>query len=66
VYTRYNKRYLNWFDPFTETPKECPQGTTCNQADGFNWQKGPNFGKAVQPTDYQTPHTFLVNVGLRF
>jgi hypothetical protein len=66
LYTRYNKRYLNWFDPFTETPKECPQGTTCNQADGYNWQKGPNFGKAVQPTDYQTPRTFLVNVGLRF
>ena len=66
VYTRYNRRYLNWFDPFTETPKECPQGTTCNQADGYNWQKGPNFGKAVQPTDYQTPRTYLVNVGLRF
>jgi hypothetical protein len=66
AYTRYNKRYLNWFDPFTESPRECPQGTTCNQADGYNWQKGPNFGKAVQPTDYQTPRTFLVNIGLRF
>jgi outer membrane receptor protein involved in Fe transport len=66
VYTRYNKKYLNWFDPFTETPTECPQGTTCNPADGYNWQKGPNFGKAVQPTDYQTPRTFLVNVGLCF
>jgi len=66
VYTRYNKKYLNWFDPFTETPKECPQGTTCNLADGYNWQKGPDFGKAVVPTDYQTPRTFLLNVGLRF
>ncbi len=66
VYTRYNRKYLNWFDPFTQTPKECPQGTTCNLADGYNWQKGPDFGKAVQPTDYQTPRTFLVNVGLRF
>ena len=66
VFTRYNKRYLNWFDPFTEIPTECPQGTTCSQADGYNWQKGPSFGKAVQPTDYQTPRTFTVNVGVRF
>ena len=66
VYTRYNRKYLNWFDPFTQTPKECPQGTTCNPADGYNWQKGPDFGKAVQPTGYQTPRSFLVNVGLRF
>ena len=66
VFTRYNKGYLNWFDPFTQTPKECPQGTTCNLADGYNWQKGPNFGKAVQPTDYQTPRTFTVNLGVRF
>lgn len=66
VYTRYNKRYLAWFDPFTETPKECPQATTCSLADGYNWQKGPNFGKAVRPTDYQASRTFLVNVGVRF
>ena len=66
VYTRHEQNYLNWFDPFTETPKECPQGTTCKQADGYNWQKGPDFGKAVQPTDYQTPRTFMVNVGVRF
>ena len=66
VYTRNNQKYLNWFDPFTQTPKECPQNTTCNPADGYNWQKGPAFGKAMQPTDYQTPRTFLVNVGLRF
>jgi hypothetical protein len=66
VYTRYNRGYLNWFNPFIETPTECPQGTTCSLADGYNWQKGPNFGKAIQPTDYQTPRTFLVNLGLRF
>ena len=54
------------FDPFNDTPKECPQGTTCNLADGYNWQKGPDFGKALQPTDYQTPRTFLLNVGVRF
>jgi hypothetical protein len=66
TYTAYNKEYLNWFDPFTETPKECPQATTCNPADGYNWQKGPDFGKAVLPTDYQTPRTFMLNVGVRF
>ncbi|MBZ5590521.1 MAG: TonB-dependent receptor, partial [Acidobacteriia bacterium] len=54
------------FNPFTDKPKECPQRTTCNLADGYNWQKGPDFGKAVQPTDYQAPRTFLLNVGVRF
>jgi hypothetical protein len=56
------------FDPFTTKPIECPQGDSRAQcaAMGANWQKGPNFGKAVQPTDYQTPRTFLVNVGVRF
>jgi len=66
VYTAYNRDYLNWFNPFTESPRECPQGTTCNPADGYNWQKGPDFGKAVVPADYQTPRTFMLNVGLRF
>jgi outer membrane receptor protein involved in Fe transport len=54
------------FNPFTDKPKECPQGTTCNFADGYNWQKSPDFGKPLLPSDYQTPRTFLVNVGLRF
>jgi outer membrane receptor protein involved in Fe transport len=66
AYTRYNKKYLAWFDPFTQTPKECPQNTTCNLADGYNWQKGPNFGKAVLPVNYQTPRSFLLNAGMRF
>ena len=54
------------FNPFTDTPRECPQGTTSNLADGYNWQKSPDFGKPMLPSDYQTPRTFLVNVGLRF
>ena len=57
---------LALFNPFKDTPRECPQGTTCNPADGYHWQKGPDFGKAVQPTDYQAPRTFVVNVGVRF
>jgi hypothetical protein len=62
----HQPKNLARFNPFTETPKECPQGTTCNPADGYNWQKGPDFGKPVSPTDYQTPRTFLLNLGVRF
>ncbi len=43
------------FNPFTDKPVE-----------GVNWQKGPNFGKAVNPFGYQTPRTFRVSFGLRF
>jgi Carboxypeptidase regulatory-like domain len=62
----HQPEHLAAFNPFTDKPKECPQGTTCNLADAYNWQKGPYFGKAVSPTDYQTPRTFLLNVGVRF
>ncbi|PYQ60184.1 MAG: hypothetical protein DMF53_17540, partial [Acidobacteria bacterium] len=43
------------FNPFTEKPVE-----------GVNWQKGPNFGKAVNQFGFQQPRTFLVSFGLRF
>jgi hypothetical protein len=43
------------FNPFTEKPVE-----------GVNWQKGKNFGKAVNPLGYQTPRTFRIGFGLRF
>jgi hypothetical protein len=43
------------FNPFTERPVE-----------GVNWQKGPNFGKGINPLAYQTPRTFRFSVGLRF
>ena len=67
VLTAFHKpKNLARFNPFAETPKECPQGTTCNLAEGYSWQKGPDFGKPVSPTDYQTPRTFLLNVGVRF
>jgi len=58
----------NRFNPFTDTPKECPQGTTtagCN-AGGYNWQKNASFGKATGATSYQLPLTYRVSVGLRF
>jgi hypothetical protein len=43
------------FNPFTQTPVE-----------GVNWQRGPNFGKAINPFGYQTPRTFRFTAGVRF
>jgi outer membrane receptor for ferrienterochelin and colicin len=43
------------FNPFTTTPVE-----------GVNWQKGPNFGKAINPFGFQSPRTYRVGLGLRF
>jgi outer membrane receptor protein involved in Fe transport len=43
------------FNPFTQTPVE-----------GVNWQRGKNFGKAINPFGYQTPRTFRFTVGVRF
>jgi hypothetical protein len=59
---------LKPFNPFTETPVECPQGAAASecQAMGANFQRGPNFGKAATEDDYQTPRTFRFSVGLRF
>jgi hypothetical protein len=56
------------FNPFTDTPVECPQGASAAecQAMGANFQRGPNFGKPNSENDYQTPRTFRVSVGLRF
>jgi hypothetical protein len=62
------------FNPFTDTPIECPQGAAATQckAMGANWQKGKNFGKAVNGTtfssqgDYQLPRTFLISAGAKF
>jgi hypothetical protein len=63
------------FNPFTDTPIECPQGAdaaTCSSM-GANWQKGPSFGKAVTPTTatnalghLQLPRTYVVSLGIRF
>jgi len=52
------------FNPFTETPQECPQGQS--NCAGYHWQKGPNFGKPTTAGSYQTPRTFLVSLGVRF
>ena len=61
-------RGLSDFNPFTDTPIECPQGDTPAQCSalGANWQKGPNFGVATVPGSYQTPRTYRVSLGLKF
>jgi hypothetical protein len=71
--TNYNSG-LRPFNPFTDTPKECPQGSTGQQCweMGANWQKGPNFGKAASQSAFQTPdralapRTYRMAVGFRF
>ena len=71
--TNYNSG-LRPFNPFTDTPKECPQGTSAQQCweMGANWQKGLNFGKPNSQGALQTPdralapRTYRMSVGLRF
>ena len=69
VYTSRNAgRGLVAFNPFTGTPKECPQASTAAEcsAMGANWKKAPTFGKPNTPADYQTPRTFVLSLGVRF
>ena len=46
---------LQPFNPFTTKPIE-----------GVHYIKGPNFGKPTTESDYQSPRTYRVSVGLRF
>jgi outer membrane receptor protein involved in Fe transport len=69
VYTSRNSgQGLSNFNPFATEPIECPQANTAAQctAMGANWKKSPTFGKPVSYTDYQTPRTFTLSVGVRF
>jgi len=73
-------RILKGFNPFTDTPIECPQGAPSAQCTsmGANFQKGSNFGHPRQPTtsaganllapngDFQLPRTYLFSLGARF
>ncbi len=56
------------FNPFTDTPIECPQGAPASQCSsmGAHWQKGPDFGKPTGPGSYQEPRNYRFSVGLRF
>lgn len=59
---------LKAFNPFTETPIECPQGQTAAQckALGAHWQKSATFGQAINKDGYQSPRTYRFALGLRF
>ena len=65
---------LRPFNPFTDTPIECPQGAPALQCwnMGAHWQKGPNFGKAASQDAFQVadrslaPRTYRLAIGFRF
>lgn len=59
---------FNSFNPFTETPRECPQGTASSvcAAQGYHWRKNASFGQATGAASYQLPFTYRASVGLRF
>ncbi len=59
---------FNAFNPFTETPRECPQGTASSvcAAQGYHWRKNATFGEATGAASYQLPFTYRASVGLRF
>lgn len=46
---------LTAFDPFTTKPTE-----------GVNWEKGPNFGKAVNRNAWTSPRQVRLTFGVRF
>jgi hypothetical protein len=56
------------FNPFTDTPVECPQGRAAAecQAMGAHFQRGTNFGEPNSEGDFQLARTFRISVGLRF
>ena len=56
------------FNPYTDTPKECPQNATAAEctALGAHYQLGPSFGQAASKDGYQAPRTYRVAFGLRF
>ena len=61
-------RGLVAFNPFTQTPIECPQSATAAEctAMGAHWQKGPQFGQPTTEGSYQQVRTLRFSVGMRF
>ncbi|MCG3194992.1 MAG: hypothetical protein DIJKHBIC_04260 [Thermoanaerobaculia bacterium] len=59
---------LKRFNPFTETPIECPQTASAAECRtlGANWKKGSNFGKPTASGSYQIPRQWYVTMGVRF
>jgi outer membrane receptor for ferrienterochelin and colicin len=56
------------FNPFTDSPVECPQGSAASACSGMgaHWQKGVNFGKPVGVASYQIPREYRFTMGIRF
>jgi outer membrane receptor protein involved in Fe transport len=76
VRTSQNTAGFANFNPFTQSPIECPRGadiaTVCTPMKA-NYQLGPLFGQAVgtattfsQNGNYQLPRTYLYAIGARF
>ena len=68
----YIREISKRFNPFTETPVECPQGAsaaTCKSL-GANFQKSASFGNPTSGSSsapsFQAPRTYLVTFGARF
>jgi len=68
VLTEYDEDYLALFNPWTETPIECPQGAAPSVCEdmGAHWQLGELFGLPEFESDYQRPRTYVLMLGLRF
>ncbi len=70
VFTRRtsSSRGLKPFNPFTETPVECPADANKDTCAGMNanWQKVTTFGQAIGVSSYQAARTYFFTTGLRF
>ncbi len=68
VLTEDDEDWLALFNPWTETPIECPQGAAPEVCEdmGAHWQLGENFGEPESESDYQRPRTYRFTIGLRF
>jgi outer membrane receptor for ferrienterochelin and colicin len=68
VNTAFQSSAFATFNPFTDTPIECPQGTALAQctAMGAHFQKSSTFGQGTNPTDYQLARTYRLSLGFRF
>ncbi|MFP5245852.1 MAG: hypothetical protein ACLGH0_04085 [Thermoanaerobaculia bacterium] len=69
VRTSRNDRNLVPFNPWTDTPIECPRGvsTASPECKGkANYALHAQFGMPNVRDNYQTPRTFRVSVGFRF
>jgi hypothetical protein len=56
------------FNPFTQTPIQCPTGAPASQCQtmGANYQLATNFGQPSSELAYQTPRTVRLSLGVRF